>query len=96
MFGIVKPTGELMCHMAAGSGDGTRFNAFVAWKQVQECVGFTHTGKEYSPYLAEHQLLAEVKMRKLNIIYHGTLKVIEIPDEDLQDITIQKLKNVRD
>jgi hypothetical protein len=95
MFGIAKPTGEIMCHLS-DANDGTRFRSFVAWKPLQECVGFTHTGKAYSPYLATHPLLAQVRMRTLNIIYNGILQVVEIHDEDMQDITIQKLKNVRD
>jgi len=95
MFGIEKPTGEIMCH-AISDADSTRFHSFVAWKQLHESVGFTHTGRAYSPFIAEHQLLAEVRMRKLNIIYKGALKVREFTEEEIYDITILKLKNVRD
>ena len=93
MFGIVKPTGELMCH-AVSDGD-TIPSAFVAWRQISECVGGTTTGREYSPYLANHPVLAEVRMRKLNIIYNGSLRVRELTQDEIFDITIQKLKYVR-
>lgn len=68
---------------------------FVAWKLIEDSVGETDSKVPYGPYLAPTLADAERRATKLNAIYDGKIKARALSEEELQQITFAKLKNVR-
>ena len=79
---------EILCSTNAS-------NRFVGWKLIEDSVGETMGGEPYGPFLAKTIEAADARAYKLNVIYNGALIARALTEEELQQITYLKLKNVR-
>lgn len=69
-------------------------NQFISWRFIEESAGVTLSGEHYRPYMSLSEEETSIRASKLNRIYNGQVSYRMATEEELQQITIQILKNV--